>query len=109
MELNSAQVGHLLKLDENIVREWARNGKLPHVYSQGRYRYNRQAILEWALSHNHPLDLPNPEPQTDRSLLSLDDVFRQSISIMMFPAPILPKRCERLWIGWICRLGMTKT
>jgi nitrogen PTS system EIIA component len=75
MELNSAQVGRLLKLDENIVREWARSGILPHVHSQGRYRYNRQAILEWALSHNHPLDLPKPEPQTDRSLPSLDDVF----------------------------------
>ncbi len=75
MELNSAQVGRLLKLDENIVREWARSGILPHVHSQGRYRYNRQAILEWALSHNHPLDLPKPELQTDRSLPSLDNVF----------------------------------
>jgi Helix-turn-helix domain len=75
MELNSAQVGSLLKLEENTVREWARAGKRPHVYSQGRYRYNRQAILEWALSHNHPLNLPKPEPETDRSLPPLNDVF----------------------------------
>ena len=75
MELNSAQVGRLLKLDETIVRAWARIGKLPHVHSQGRYRYNRQAILEWALSHNHPLELPKPEGQTDRSLPPLSEVF----------------------------------
>jgi nitrogen PTS system EIIA component len=75
MELNSSQVACLLKLDENVVREWARSGKLPHVYSQGRYRYNRQAILEWALAHNHPLHLPAPEAHSDRSLLPLKEVF----------------------------------
>jgi PTS system nitrogen regulatory IIA component len=75
MDLNSAQVGRLLKLDENIVREWARTGKLPHVYSQGRYCYNRQAILEWALIHNHPLELTKPELSADRSLPSLIDIF----------------------------------
>ena len=75
MELNSAQVGCLLRLDEQVVREWARAGKLPHVYSQGRYRYNRQSILEWALAHNHPLSLPAQEAQTDRSLPPLKEVF----------------------------------
>src|SRR6266481_3653783 len=75
MELNSAQVGCLLRLDEQVVREWARAGKLPHVYSQGRYRYNRQAILEWAPAHNHPLSLPTKEAQTDRSLPPLKEVF----------------------------------
>src|SRR5260370_17747092 len=75
MELNSAQVGCLLRLDEQVVREWARAGKLPHGYWQGRYRYNRQAILEWALAHNHPLNLPTKEAQTDRSLPPLNEVF----------------------------------
>jgi nitrogen PTS system EIIA component len=75
MELNSNQVACLLKLDENVVREWARAGKLPHVYSQGRYRYNRQAILEWALGHNHPLDLPAQDAPSDRSLPALNDIF----------------------------------
>lgn len=75
MELNSAQVGCLLKLDENVVRELARAEKLPHVRSQGRYRYNRQAILEWALSHNHPLNLSEANVETDRSLPPLNDVF----------------------------------
>ncbi len=75
MELNSAQVGCLLKLDENAVRELARAEKLPHVHSQGRYRYNRQAILEWALSHNHPLNLSEANVETDRSLPPLNDVF----------------------------------
>ena len=75
MELNSAQVGCLLRLDEQVVREWARAGKLPHVYSQGRYRYNRQSILEWALAHNHPLSLPAQEAETDRSLPALNEVF----------------------------------
>jgi PTS system nitrogen regulatory IIA component len=75
MELNSTEVGHLLQLDENEVREWARAGKLPHVYSQGRYRYNRQAILEWALAHNHPLNLPVREVANGRSLPPLNEIF----------------------------------
>ncbi|HYY28880.1 MAG TPA: PTS sugar transporter subunit IIA [Chthoniobacterales bacterium] len=75
MELNSAQVGSLLSLDEQVVREWARAGKLPHVYSQGRYRYNRQAILEWALAHDHPLSLTTQQDQTDRSFPPLNEVF----------------------------------
>src|SRR5271165_6870024 len=75
MGFNFSQVGRLLKLDENILREWARTGVLPHVHSQGRYRYNPHAILQWALSHNHPLALPKPELQTDRPLPSLDNVF----------------------------------
>jgi hypothetical protein len=75
MELNSAQVGCLLKLDESVVRGLARAQKLPHVRSQGRYRYNRQAILEWALLHNHPLNLSEQNVQADRSLPPLNDVF----------------------------------
>jgi len=75
MELNSAQVGCLLKLDESVVRGLARAQKLPHVRSQGRYRYNRQAILEWALLHNHPLNLSEQNVQADRSLPPLNHVF----------------------------------
>src|SRR5258708_34275716 len=75
MQLNSAKVGCLLRLDEPVVREWARAGKLPHVYWQGRYRYNRQAILGWALAHNHPRSLPTQEAQTDRSLPPLNEGF----------------------------------
>jgi len=75
MELNSSEVGQLLQLHENEVREWARAGTLPHVYSQGRYRYNRQAILEWALAHNHPLHLPAQPSSDDPSLPPLSEIF----------------------------------
>lgn len=75
MELNSAEVGQLLQLDENEVRERARAGKLPCVHLQGRYRYSRQAILEWALAHNHPLNLPVREVANDRSLPPLSEIF----------------------------------
>lgn len=57
MELNAAQVSSLLALPERRIREWAHSGKLPHLNSQGRLRFNRQAILEWALSCGHPLNL----------------------------------------------------
>lgn len=75
MELNSAEVGQLLKLNENEVREWARAGKLPHVYSQGRYQYNRQAILEWALAHNHPLNISSHEVTNGTPLPPLGEIF----------------------------------
>lgn len=57
MELNSNQVASLLNLTDPEVREWALAGKLPHVEVQGRLRFNRQAILEWALERDHPLNL----------------------------------------------------
>ncbi|MEI8234730.1 MAG: PTS sugar transporter subunit IIA [Verrucomicrobiota bacterium] len=57
MELNSNEVARLLGVVEQDVREWAHAGKLPHLAAQGRLRFNRQAILEWALSRGHPLNL----------------------------------------------------
>jgi PTS system nitrogen regulatory IIA component len=57
MELNSKEVADLLNMAENDVREWAHAGKLPHLDAQGRLRFNRQAVLEWALGRGHPLNL----------------------------------------------------
>jgi PTS system nitrogen regulatory IIA component len=56
MELNSKEVAALLGIAELDVREWAYTGKLPIVDLQGRLQFNRQAILEWALAHGHPLN-----------------------------------------------------
>jgi nitrogen PTS system EIIA component len=57
MELNSNEVAQLLGIAELQVREWAYSGKLPIVDAQRRLQFNRQAILEWALAHGHPLNL----------------------------------------------------
>ena len=57
MELNSNEVAQLLGIAEPQVREWAHSGKLPIVDAQRRLQFNRQAILEWALAHGHPLNL----------------------------------------------------
>src|SRR5208283_1061282 len=57
MELNANEVAGLLGLAEHEVRERAHAGKLPHLDLQGRLRFNRQAILEWALQRDHPLNL----------------------------------------------------
>ena len=57
MELNATEVANLLGLSEQEVRERAHAGKLPHLDVQGRLRFNRQAILEWALRRDHPLNL----------------------------------------------------
>lgn len=57
MELNSHEVAGLLGIVEHDVREWAHAGKLPHLDAQGPLRFNRQAILEWALTRGHPLNL----------------------------------------------------
>jgi PTS system nitrogen regulatory IIA component len=62
MELNSNEVAALLGVAEPKVREWAYSGKLPVVDAQGRLRFNREAILEWALSHGHPLNLSMAKP-----------------------------------------------
>jgi PTS system nitrogen regulatory IIA component len=57
MELNANEVAALLSVSESEVREWAHAGKLPHLEAQGRLRFNRQAILEWALACGHPLNV----------------------------------------------------
>ena len=57
MELNANEVSSLLGLAEQEVRQRAHAGKLPHLDVQGRLRFNRQAILEWALRRDHPLNL----------------------------------------------------
>jgi len=56
MELNSNEVAALLGVAESKVREWAYSGKLPIIDVQGHLQFNRQAILEWALTHGHPLN-----------------------------------------------------
>ena len=57
MELNSNEVAKLLNLSEKDVRERARAGKLPCLDAHERLLFNRQAILEWALTRGHPLNL----------------------------------------------------
>lgn len=57
MELNSNEVAALLGVAEQDVRAWAYSGRLPVVDVQDRLQFNRQAILEWALMHGHPLNL----------------------------------------------------
>jgi nitrogen PTS system EIIA component len=57
MELNASEVAGLLGISEHDVRNWAHAGKLPHLDAQGRLRFNRQAILEWALARGHALNL----------------------------------------------------
>ena len=61
MELNATEVSGLLNLPEKEVRELARAGKLPFLDAQERLRFNRQAILEWALTRGHPLNLGTTE------------------------------------------------
>jgi PTS system nitrogen regulatory IIA component len=63
MELNSNEVAALLGVAEKEVRDWAYSGKLPVVDSQGHLRFNRQAIMEWALLRGHPLNLGVAEIQ----------------------------------------------
>jgi PTS system nitrogen regulatory IIA component len=55
MELSAIEVAKLLNVPEKDVRDWARADKLPHLDVQDRLRFNRQAILEWALARGHPL------------------------------------------------------
>jgi PTS system nitrogen regulatory IIA component len=55
MELNSKQVAEMLGISDGTVRELAHQGKLPHLGVQGRLRFNRQVVLEWALARGHTL------------------------------------------------------
>lgn len=76
MELHSNEVAQLLHLPEAEVRERALAGQLPHMEFQGRLRFNRQAILEWALERGHPLHLGvAPAGPVAGGLPSLLDLF----------------------------------
>jgi len=74
MELNANEVANLLGLSEREVREETHAGKLPHLDVQGRLRFNRQAILEWALRRDHPLNLGIGQMELD-GLPSITELF----------------------------------
>ena len=74
MELNSNEVAALLGIAENQVRDWGYSGKLPIVDAQGQLRFNRQAIIEWALLRAHPLNLGVAEIQ-QASLPPIPELF----------------------------------
>jgi nitrogen PTS system EIIA component len=74
MELNATEVAALLSVPENEVREWAHAGKLPHLDAQGRLRFNRQAILEWALARGHSLNL-GPVDEESAGLSPIAELF----------------------------------
>jgi PTS system nitrogen regulatory IIA component len=74
MELNATEVANLLGLSEREVREQAHADKLPHLDVQGRLRFNRQAILEWALRRDHPLNLGIEQMESD-GLPSIKELF----------------------------------
>jgi PTS system nitrogen regulatory IIA component len=73
MQLNSTEVAAMLGVPEQEVRAWAYSGKLPVIDTQGRLQFNRQAILEWALTHGHPLNfgMATTEPPGLPSLTEL--------------------------------------
>jgi len=77
MELNAAEVAGLLSVPENFVGEWAHAGKLPHLDAQGRLRFNRQAILEWAMTCGHPLNL-GPVEEKSAGLPPITELFTPS-------------------------------
>ena len=74
MELNANEVANLLGLSEREVRDQAHASQLPHLDVQGRLRFNRQAILEWALRRDHPLNLGIGQMELD-GLPSIKELF----------------------------------
>jgi excisionase family DNA binding protein len=46
--LRTAEVARLLKVSENAVRTWRRNGDGPPFIRIGKeHRYNKQQVLDW--------------------------------------------------------------
>ncbi|HZT81454.1 MAG TPA: PTS sugar transporter subunit IIA [Gemmataceae bacterium] len=48
MQLTALEVSKLLNVSESTVTRWVRQRGLPAQYVQGRYRFNRAELLEWA-------------------------------------------------------------
>jgi PTS system nitrogen regulatory IIA component len=55
MQLTVRDVAHLLRVDENKVYHWVTDEDLPAERVNGRYRFNRSELLEWATVHKVPL------------------------------------------------------
>ena len=76
------------------MREWAHAGKLPYLDAQGPLRFNRQAILEWALARGHPLNLG--EEQRNRPGCRRSRSFsRRTVSTTTWRATRLRRCCAR--------------
>lgn len=72
MDLDGRRVAWLLGVSEDQVERWARSGELPSYRVQGRYRFNRVQLLEWATARGMKLK-PDLYPHGSRSIPSLHD------------------------------------
>jgi PTS system nitrogen regulatory IIA component len=53
MELRVRDVARLLKVSEQTVYRWVRNGSLPAHRVHDQYMFNRVELQEWAALHGH--------------------------------------------------------
>ena len=90
MELNSNEVAALLGIAEKQVRDWAYSGKLPIIDIQGHLRFNRQAIMEWALLKGHPLNLGGAEIQ-ETALPPISELFASERFHYEIPGQTFPE------------------
>jgi Helix-turn-helix domain len=54
-DLTNAEVAGLFQVTEQTVHDWARDGKLPYQWVQGRRRYPAVAVAELATACKVPL------------------------------------------------------
>ncbi len=64
MELNLKDASRLLNVTESKIRKWIEGSGLPAMRVQGRLRFNRTELLEWATAAGVPV---SPEFAADRN------------------------------------------
>ncbi len=52
MDLTARDAAKLLKVPEDTIYKWIRNGTIPSYRVQDKYRLNRVELLEWATARN---------------------------------------------------------
>jgi len=78
MQLTMRDVSEMFKVTEATITRWVKQRQLPAQRISGRYRFNRYEVLDWAISHQIPVqdnaDIHQADVQAQLSLASALEV-----------------------------------
>ncbi len=71
MDLNTKDISHLLMLPEKEVLQLVKKKEIPFQHLQDKVVFNKQQVIEWALSRNLPINVSGHKKLTEYHIESL--------------------------------------
>lgn len=71
MDLNTKDISHLLMLPEKEVLQLVKKKEIPFQHLQDKVVFNKQQVIEWALSRNFPINVSGHKKLIEYQIESL--------------------------------------